>query len=563
MNIRNDYKGIFYEDNSERKYYEGGAHFSYEALYQILKNIKKQQSLNENKLLSREKETIKQAPLVSRQKNFSMKNIFSCDEQMKKNKIRKKNSGNNINNINNEINNLNNNNNNESDIKKDINLKKLNFIRNNVSKEKSLSKKKNKNSNMNQSNSVIHLNSGQCLNININNNFNNFININPNDNNINSKIILNNNNNSNPLRFLKELIDDNKSGKKRPQSRNSKSKGRNYKKKNNANSSIELNNEYNYNYYLVEAGLDKSSKISGNKHSGKSTGAQPSNSVHNLSINAINGLNLTKYSQNNNVGFFNLSCIDNSVNNSKIINKKGSKNNNNNNNRNNKNEKDNQVNINNKNLIHLENKNNNNNHKEKEYHNIENKNKGALSLDKNINKMKFNSFINKNIQINNFVNNKENKQNAHGPIILNENNIKKLKNFNMTIFNASSNKNKNTSIKEKKINFNLSNNKKINNNINHIHPEINKNKNINKNIFNNNRNFLKFSNQSLLKSICLQKQNSRNFFNDTAKNKNQNNMPKKLSEKSCNAKEMLIEKPNNISRNTKINYDKLIKSFEI
>ena len=178
--------------------------------------------------------------------------------------------------------------------------------------------------------------------------------------------------------------------------------------------------------------------------------------------------------------------------------------------------------------------------------------------------MKFNSFINKNIQVNNFVNNnKENKQKAHGPIILNENNIKKLKNFNMTIFNGSSNKNKNSSIKEKKINFNFSNNKKINNNINHIHPDINKNKNINKNIFYNNRNFLKFSNQSLLKSICLQKQNSRNFFNDSIKNKNQNNMPQKLSEKSCNAKEVPNEKPNNISRNSKINYDKLIKSFEI
>ena len=56
MNNRNDYKGIFYEDNSERKYYEGGAHFSYEALYQILKNIKKQQTLNENKLFNKEKE---------------------------------------------------------------------------------------------------------------------------------------------------------------------------------------------------------------------------------------------------------------------------------------------------------------------------------------------------------------------------------------------------------------------------------------------------------------------------------------------------------------------------
>jgi hypothetical protein len=372
-----------------------------------------------------------------------------------------------------------------------------------------------------------------------------------------------NNNNSNPLRFLKELIDDNKSGKKKPQSRNSKSKGRNYKKKSsNINSSIELNNEYNYNYYLVEAGLDKSSKISGNKHSGKSTGAQPSNSVHNLSINTINGLNnlnLTKYSQNN-VGYFNLNYHENSVNNSKIMNKKG--------NNKSKAEKENQININNdRNEINI------------------NKNKGALSLDKNINKMKFNSFINKNIQINNFVNNNEPKKNIHGPIILNENNIKRLKNFNMTIFNMPGDINrnssikekninfilnnnkriKNSSIKEKKINFNLSNNKKINNNINNINHDANKNKNLDKNIFNNNnnKNFLKFSNKSLLKSICLQKQNSRNFFNDSVKKNNIKNMPKKLSEKSVNVKEKPNEKQDNVSRNSKINYEKLIKSFEI
>ena len=40
MNDKNEYKGIFYDDNSERKYYEGGAHFSYEALVNILKNLK-------------------------------------------------------------------------------------------------------------------------------------------------------------------------------------------------------------------------------------------------------------------------------------------------------------------------------------------------------------------------------------------------------------------------------------------------------------------------------------------------------------------------------------------
>jgi len=306
----------------------------------------------------------------------------------------------------------------------------------------------------------------------------------------------------------------------------------------------------------VEAGLDKSSKISGNKHSGKSTGAQPSNSVHNLSINGLNNLNLTKYSQNN-IGFFNLNCLDNSVNNSKIMNKKG----------NNRMiiEKENQVNINN--LLHLE----NNNNDKKENHINKNKSKGASSLDKNINKMKFNSFINKNIQINNFVNSNEAKKNIPGPIILNENNIKKLKNFNMTIFNMSSNKNKNSSIKEKKINFNLSNNKRINNNnsnnnnnnINNINLDVKKNKNLNKIMLNNNKNFLKFSNQSLLKSICLQKQNSRNFFNDSVKNKEQNNMSKKLSEKSCNTKEKQNEKQSNISRNSQINYDKLIKSFEI
>ena len=91
--------------------------------------------------------------------------------------------------------------------------------------------------------------------------------------------------------------------------------------------------------------------------------------------------------------------------------------------------------------------------------------------------------------------------------------------------------------------------------------------NSNNNIFNNNsnRNLLKFANQSLLKSICLQKQNSRNIFNCSIKNKDKNvvnNVPQKLSEKSCNVVGKLIEKQNNISRNSRINYDKLIKSFE-
>ena len=235
MDDKDEYKGIFYEDNSERNYYEGGAHFSYEELFNTLLNIQKQQAINENKNKSLNKKNeidkeriLKQVPIVSRQKNFSMKNIFSCDNQIIKNKIQKINN-NNIKKINNDNN---------------LKIKKMNFLRNNISKEKSLSKKKNnsKKKNINQSNSVIHLGSGQCLNININNNYNNnFINLNPNSN-LNNNLILSNNNNSNPLRFLKEIINENKSSKKKPQSRNSKSKGRNYKRKK-INSSIELNHE--------------------------------------------------------------------------------------------------------------------------------------------------------------------------------------------------------------------------------------------------------------------------------------------------------------------------------
>ena len=516
MNDKNEYKGIFYDDNSERKYYEGGAHFSYGALVNILKNIKNQQILNETKTSNIKKEKEKEierenilnkVPIVSRQKNFSMKNIFSCDNPIIKNKIKKHKENNNINKENNY----------------NLNIKKLNFIRNNVSKEKSLPKKKmkSKKKNMYQSNSVIQIASGQCLNININNNYNNnFININPSNN------ILLNNSNSNPLRILKEIISENKSSKKKPQSRNSKSKGRNYKRKNNINSSIEFNHEYNYNYnyYLVEAGLDKSTKISGNKHSGKSTGAQPSNSIHNLSINGLNNLNLTKYSQSN-LGILGFNCLDNSMNSSKIFNK----NKNGSNNKNKIIESENQIKEKRKNIkneiIFLGNNLNINN---KDFYIKKNKNKGALSLDKN-NKKNLNNFINKNIKINNYIKHNEIKQSVFGPIILNENNLQKLKNFNMTIFNLSSNKNKNSSSKDKKINFDLSNSKNTNNKNNSNNNNIVKN--------NSNRNILKFSNQSLLKSICLQKQNSRNIFNCSIKNKNkngENNIPKKLSEKSCN-----------------------------
>lgn len=36
-----EYKGIYYNENAEQPYYEGGAHFKYNELYEILEEIAK------------------------------------------------------------------------------------------------------------------------------------------------------------------------------------------------------------------------------------------------------------------------------------------------------------------------------------------------------------------------------------------------------------------------------------------------------------------------------------------------------------------------------------------
>ena len=36
-----EYKGIYYKDDTEQKFYEGGAHFKYVELYKILEEIAK------------------------------------------------------------------------------------------------------------------------------------------------------------------------------------------------------------------------------------------------------------------------------------------------------------------------------------------------------------------------------------------------------------------------------------------------------------------------------------------------------------------------------------------
>jgi hypothetical protein len=40
----NEYKGIYYNDNTEQKYYEGGAHFKYNDLYKILEELVKKEN---------------------------------------------------------------------------------------------------------------------------------------------------------------------------------------------------------------------------------------------------------------------------------------------------------------------------------------------------------------------------------------------------------------------------------------------------------------------------------------------------------------------------------------
>ena len=45
INKMDDYKGIYYGDSIEPKYYEGGAHFKFIELYRILDFLEKKQKM--------------------------------------------------------------------------------------------------------------------------------------------------------------------------------------------------------------------------------------------------------------------------------------------------------------------------------------------------------------------------------------------------------------------------------------------------------------------------------------------------------------------------------------
>ena len=42
-----EYKGIYYNDDKEQQYYEGGAHFKYKELYKILEELAKKMNTHQ------------------------------------------------------------------------------------------------------------------------------------------------------------------------------------------------------------------------------------------------------------------------------------------------------------------------------------------------------------------------------------------------------------------------------------------------------------------------------------------------------------------------------------
>ncbi len=136
-----DYKGIYYKEESEHHFYEYGAHFKYSSLYNILKQLQKFQKI-ENKEQKEIKENKEEYPLINFPKKIAFFHIRNNSDVMNnKKKIKIKNSFHSI-----------------DDISKD----KIN----NKSSSLSLSKKKD-----------FSFKNNSKINININNNINNYFKI--------------------------------------------------------------------------------------------------------------------------------------------------------------------------------------------------------------------------------------------------------------------------------------------------------------------------------------------------------------------------------------------------
>lgn len=228
MQNKFEYKGLFYDKNdSTHKYYEGGAHFKYIDLFNILKNLSKKNSYSKtrkekNNSLSQGKNKINSnnnASNSNKSKNKSSKNLLISDNRTPINFLIKFH-------------------------KKNINSNEQN---------KSLSKSKNLNNSHNHNyKNVSKLGITQFLNLKENNN-KNLYNISDLEN--NSKL-----SNISKLKD-KKISYDNINMKHQPKSRNSQDKRiRNRTKKDNsclANNNIYNYNENNYNYFFIEQKIDK------------------------------------------------------------------------------------------------------------------------------------------------------------------------------------------------------------------------------------------------------------------------------------------------------------------
>ena len=67
-----NYKGLYYKESKEQRFYEGGAHFSYEELYEVLLYLKDEQDKNQE-IKQQPKENIK----IQTNKNSILSGIIS------------------------------------------------------------------------------------------------------------------------------------------------------------------------------------------------------------------------------------------------------------------------------------------------------------------------------------------------------------------------------------------------------------------------------------------------------------------------------------------------------
>lgn len=141
MKNKCDYKGVFYAKNeSEQMYFEGGAHFRYIDLFNILKKIQKKNSLSQGKHNSNNNNNTNIS--TNKSKNKSSKNLLISENKIPINFL---------------IN---------------IHKNKVKKMNSNIEENKSLSKSKNLNSSHNYNNSISKLSITQFLNLKINNNKN-------------------------------------------------------------------------------------------------------------------------------------------------------------------------------------------------------------------------------------------------------------------------------------------------------------------------------------------------------------------------------------------------------